>query len=350
MKLKLCLLFFGFFLFAKVELALAADTSLNLVTSPLPINLTTTPGSTVSAQLKIKNGGEQPETLTIGLMKFSAFGEEGKPKLLDRGKGDDYFDWITFSENEFTINPNEWKTITATIRIPQQAAFGYYYAVTFSRKNEEISGGPRSTKVVGATATLILLEVRVPNAIRDIEVLEFSTPRQIYEFLPVTFTIKLKNKGNVHVVPKGNIFIDRFGEKKDTAILTVNELSGNVLPDSNRIFESGWSDGFPVYQEKTNGDKAILTDKLGKPVTELRWDFSQVPKLRWGKYTANLLLVYDDGSRDVPIEGKLSFWVIPWRIVGGVLVIISLVLAGLYSIIKVPIGKIIDRKKNKKVL
>ena len=330
---------------AKTGLVWAADTGLSLVTSPLPINLVTTPGSTVSAQLKVKNGGLLPETLTVGLMKFAAFGDEGKPMLMDRGKGDDYFDWITFSENEFTINPNEWKTITANINVPKTAAFGYYYAVTFARKSEDIPGGPRSTKVIGATATLILLEVRVPNAVRDIQVLDFSTPQQIYEFLPVNFTIKLKNKGNVHVVPTGNIFIDRQGEKKDVAILPVNELKGNVLPDSNRIFESGWSDGFPVYQQQTNSDGTIMTDKLGKPITKLKWDFSQIPKLRWGRYTANLLLVYDDGAHDVPIEGKLSFWVIPWRIVGGLAVVMLLVLIGLRSVILMPIKKLLGKNK-----
>jgi hypothetical protein len=335
---------------AGIKTSLAADTSLNLVTSPLPINLVTTPGATVSAQLKIKNGGEQPEVLTIGVMKFSAYGDDGKPRLLDRGKDDDYFDWITFSENDFTLNPNEWKTITATINVPQTAAFGYYYAVTFSRKNEEVPGGPWSTKVIGATATLVLLEVRVPNAVRDIEVIDFSTPQQIYEFLPINFSIKLKNKGNVHVVPKGNIFITRFGEDKEAAILTVNELGGNILPDSNRIFESSWTDGFPVYKDKTDGNKVVLTDSKGKPYTQLKWDFSQVPKLRWGKYTANLLLVYDDGTRDVPIEGTLLFWVIPWRIIGGGLVVVLLILAGGYSIVRGTVGKIVGRKKPKKVL
>jgi hypothetical protein len=323
---------------------LAADSGLNLVTSPLPINLVTTPGSTVSAQLKIKNGGTQSEDLQIGLMKFAAYGDEGKPVLMDRAKGDDYFDWVSFSENEFTLDPNEWKTITMNINVPKTAAFGYYYAVTFSRKNEDITGGPRSTKVIGATATLVLLEVRVPNAVRNIEVLQFSTPQKIYEFLPVTFTIKLKNTGNVHVVPKGNIFIDHWGETKDTAILPVNDLNGNVLPDSNRIFETTWTDGFPVYQQEMNGDKVAM-DKNGKEITQLTWDFSQVPKLRWGKYTANLLLVYDDGTKDVPIEGSLTFWVIPWRILGAGVVVVGLMLLGLYSILKTPIKKIIDRKK-----
>jgi hypothetical protein len=32
-----------------------------------------------------------------------------------------------------------------------------------------------------------------------------------------------------------------------------------------------------------------------------------------------MLLVYDDGQRDIPIEGKLEFYVIPWRIIFGVI-------------------------------
>ena len=190
----------------------------------------------------------------------------------------------------------------------------------------------------------------MPNAIRNIEVLQFSTPQQIYEFLPVTFSIKLKNRGNDHVVPTGDIFIDHPGDKKDTAIITVNDLKGNVLPDSNRIFEANWADGFPVYQEQTSSDKVVLTDSTGKPITKLTCDFSQLQKLRWGKYTANLLLVYDDGTKDVPIEGSLSFWVIPWRIIGGGLVVGLLISAGLWSMIGRPIGRVLRRGKRRKVL
>ena len=340
------MLFTTLALFLLSSPVLAIDTGLNLVVSPLPINLIAEPGATVSAQLKIKNGGSQPESLEVGLMKFSAYGDEGKPRLTDREKGDDYFDWVSYSEKDFVLNPNEWKTITAYITVPKEAAFGYYYAVTFQRKSEDIPGGPRSTKVVGATASLVLLEVRVPNAIRDVEVLEFSTPQKIYEFLPTSFFIKLKNKGNVHVAPGGNIFIDRFGQK-DVAILNINEFKGNVLPDSNRVFDTVWKDGFPVY-EVQEVDKKVVTDSAGKPKLKLKWDFSQVMKLRWGKYTANLLLVYDDGKRDVPIEGKLEFWVIPWRLIGGGSLVLLLVLRGLYSMIKDPIKKIFSKFKKQK--
>lgn len=312
-SLGIALLFLaGVFLSPSVFSQATDEGSLNLVTSPIPISLITEPGSTVSASLRVKNAGTRTETLEVGLMKFGAYGEEGKPKLVDREKGDDFFDWVSFSEKSFDVAPNEWKTITVTLKVPKSAAFGYYYAVTFSRAQEEKVTGPRQTAIVGATATLVLLEVRVPNAKREIEILEFSLDKKFYEFLPVTFTVKLKNKGNVHVAPRGNIFIDK-GSKKDLAIVEVNPEKGNLLPNSNRIFTTQWMDGFPVYTPKIENGKEIH-DSRGNLVYNLKWDFSQTHKLRWGHYTANMLLVYDDGKRDQAIEGKVSFWVVPWRL------------------------------------
>ncbi len=316
-----------FLIGGKSNLVLAQTVGgLNLVVSPLPINLVTEPGSTVSAQLKIKNAGLLPEKIHVSLMKFSAYGDEGNPRLLDRAPGDDYFDWVHFSDNDFTMVANEWKTITMNISVPPNAAFGYYYAVTFSRFNDPTVAGERSTKILGAVASLVLLEVRVPNAVRKIEVTEFSVPKKVFEFLPVNFTIKLLNQGNVHVAPKGNIFISQ-GDKKDVAILDINDLKGNVLPNSSRIFTSAWSDGFPVYTDKID-NKVVETDRKGNPIQQLNWDFSQIKKLRFGKYTALMLLAYDDGKRDVPIEASLSFWVVPWRILIGVGVVVILLLFG----------------------
>ncbi|QQR78615.1 MAG: hypothetical protein IPJ68_06120 [Candidatus Moraniibacteriota bacterium] len=37
---------------------------------------------------------------------------------------------------------------------------------------------------------------------REITVTEFSTDKTVYEFLPVNFTVSLKNSGNVHVAPR----------------------------------------------------------------------------------------------------------------------------------------------------
>jgi hypothetical protein len=330
-SLPLIFMSFVFFL-TSFPVALAQEAGLRLVTSPLPINLVTEPGASVSTELKVKNGGIQPERLQLSVMKFKAYEDSGKPALLEREPGDDFLDWVRFSEPSFTLEPNEWKTVTATFDVPDTASFGYYYAFVFSRAGEETQPEEKETTLVGGTAVLVLLEARVPNALRQVEVTEFSLDKTVYEFLPATFTVTLKNTGNVHIAPRGNIFIDQ-GEKHDVALLEINHEKGNILPQSSRVFETSWTDGFPVYTDKIVDGKTVL-DEDGKPEQELLWDWNNASKLRFGKYTAKMLLIYDDGTRDVPIEGSVSFWVIPWRIIGGVVVNFSLILGLVMYIVR----------------
>ena len=305
--------------------AQTSDTGLRLITSPIPLSLSADPGSTVKAALKIKNDGTKKETLKVSVLKFKAYEETGKPQLLDPEPGDDFLKWVSFSEDPFTVEPGEWKTITATWTLPPEAALSYYYAIFFSRADKPVVEG-RQTAVVGGTAILALLEATVPNAKREVGVTDFGVGKRMYEFLPTTFRIRLQNTGNVHVAPRGNIFITQNG--KDVTTLEVNPYKGNILPDSARIFEELWTDGFPVYREKTENGKALL-DKEGYQVQELFWNWKDASKIRFGKYTAKLLLTYDDGTRDVPIEGEVSFWVMPWRLIGAGVVVLFLAGIGL---------------------
>jgi hypothetical protein len=302
------------YLWPEVSLGQSASSGLHLITSPIPLSLTVDPGKSVSTELKVRNGGTGPETLKVGLLKFSANGDSGSPKLEDRQPGDDFFNWVTFSEKQFTLAPNEWHTVTMTISPPKTAAFGYYYAATFSRASQtSINPDTPETSLVGATASLILLEVNNPHAKRILTLDSFTVDRPWYEFLPVNFHIKLRNSGNVHVIPHGNIFLTMSG-KHDDGSLEVNAGQGNILPGSVRQFTATWQDGFPVYQAAIENGKTII-GKNGTAVQQLNWDFSKVNKLRFGHYTAHLILAYDDGKKDVPIEGSVSFWVIPWRLI-----------------------------------
>ncbi len=323
--------------------AQTTDAGLRLITSPLPINLVTEPGKTITTELKVKNGGTQKETLKIDLMKFNAYEESGKPQLLEREAGDDFLNWVTFSEPTFTLAPDEWKTITATFVVPSTASFGYYYAFVFSRADDGAQLETRQTALVGGTAILVLLEARVPDAKREVSVTEFSVDKKFYEFLPTTFSVKLKNTGSVHIAPRGNIFINQ-GNTKNIAILEVNSEKGNILPNSSRIFDTKWNDGFPVYTEKTQDGKTVL-DGEGNPVYELKWDWNNTSKLRFGKYTANLLLIYDDGHRDVPIEGEVTFWVVPWRMLIALTVIAIFFFVGFRSTVRTVWNKLFKRIK-----
>lgn len=317
---------------------------LRLVTSPLPINLIVEPGRSISTPIRIQNQGTNTETLKVTVMKFQAYGEEGAPKLLDPEPGDDFISWVHFSEDSFTVNTNEWKTLTATFDVPDTAAFGYYYAFVFSRAKGEDTVKQGETTLNGGTAVLALLEAKVQNAKREVTVTTFQVDRAWYEFLPVSFTVKLKNTGNVHIAPRGNIFIGRENEKED-AILEVNSEKGSILPDSGRSFTTSWNDGFLRYQDKKEDGKVIHNED-GTIQKTLDWNWKDASKLRFGKYQAKLLLIYDDGHRDVPLEGVVSFWVVPWRLLGGSSIILLLALIGLKSTLQNIWRTAFGKKKN----
>ncbi len=298
---------------------------LNLITSPLPINLTTDPGTSITTDIRVKQGGNVTEQLNVSLMKFEAFGSAGKPRLADRGPQDDYFDWVHFSSTTITAPPNIWQTVKMKIDVPKSAQFGYYYAVVFTRAGDNVRP-QKGSAIAGGTAVLVLLEAHVANAKRKIDLVSFGAQHRITEYLPVAFNTAFHNSGNVHQQPKGDIFI-RKGQKL-IATIPLNGEGGNILPQSNRIFQNEWADGFPVYEPKiANG---AVVQKNGKPEKVLKWDFSKLSSLRIGNYTAVLEAVYDDGTRDQPLESKVSFWVIPWRALGILLIVFLIVFTGLY--------------------
>ncbi|MCW1887984.1 MAG: Fn3-like domain-containing protein [Candidatus Moranbacteria bacterium] len=338
---KLLSLFIVLGLFVPV-VSRAQSNGLSLLTSPLPILMKTTPGVPVTTDIKLRNTGTGEETLKVSLMKFEAYEESGKPALMEAEPTDEFLKWVKFSEDVFTVAPGEWKTIQATITPPKEASFGYYYAFVFSRANENLSPEERRTALNGGTAILALLDVDVPGAKKEITLEKFSLDKSVYEFLPTTFTVTLKNQGNVHAAPRGNIYIDK-GDEKDIALIEVNKEKGNILPSSKRAFEAVWVDGFPKYTPKIVDDKEVK-DAEGNTVMELQWDFKDASKLRFGHYTAKLLMIYDDGTHDVPLEGEVSFWVIPWRIIGGGLILLLFVGLGLRSILGGVLGKMKGKK------
>ncbi len=322
-------------------LSRAQTNGLSLLTSPLPLLMKTTPGVPVTTDIKLRNTGTGEETLKISLMKFEAYEDTGKPALMDPEPGDDFLKWVKFSEDTFKIAPGEWKTVQATITPPKEAAFGYYYAFVFARANENLSPEERRTALNGGTAVLGLLDVDVPGAKKEIALDKFSLNKKVYEFLPATFSVTLENKGNIHGAPRGNIFIDK-GDEKDIALLEVNKEKGNILPSSKRTFEATWDDGFPKYVPKIVDGKEVKNNK-GETEMELKWNWSDLSKIRFGHYNAKVLMIYDDGAHDVPVEGEVSFWVIPWRIIGGALIIFIVLLLGLRS----ALSGIFRKNKNK---
>ena len=297
--------------------------------SPLPILLDAKPGTSVGTDLRVNNPSTHAEKLKVVVKTFTQDGPAGTVNLHDPSSADNFISWIHFSKSEFDAPPGLWQTVHMTIDVPATAAFGYYFAVEFTSANPPTGSSSGNTaKIQGAVASFVLLNAQAAGEKKQLSVTSFTADHKSYEFLPVNFNIRLHNSGNIYAGASGNIFIMRGS--KQVGVLTVNGNHGLILPNSNRVFTTSWGDGFPVYQPVYGSDGKPVLDKNGKPKLHLTWNFAHANRLRFGHYTAKLALVYNDGQRDIPISGAVSFWVIPWRVVGAIAALLILI-AGLIT-------------------
>lgn len=297
----------------------APATGINVNISPPYINLVTDPGESISSEFKIRNNNNFREYFKITLRKFEVGNSDSGVVMSDINSGDEFASWISFEPQEFTVDPNQTKTVEFKINPPDDAALGYYYAAVISRISDaDVSQG---AAITAAASVPILLNVRSDNAKREIKILDFKTSKLFYEYLPTEFQLEVENSGNVHVSPVGDIFIDSMFEK-ETAVLPLNSARGNILPGGKRVFSVNWDDGMVTRAQKMKDGQPVKNSK-GENEYETKFDFDKpLSTFRIGKYTAHVLAVYDNGERDIPLEATVSFWVIPWKLILGVIGVI----------------------------
>jgi hypothetical protein len=347
--LTLCSLSFLFFMAPKVHAATpsgATNTGSYLTTSPISVDLTIKPGQTQSTTLSVQNDSSVPETISVKLDKFAANGNFGAATITPPDVTDPSVQWVHFSKTTFVAQPGIWTTITMTISLPNYASLGYYYAVVFIPKSAQISQS-LGDQIKGSNAIFVLLDTSSSNEAKQLSLTDFSSLSGLYQFLPATFNILVKNTGNIHLIPQGDIYISRTPNGKVIDTLDINSGLGNVLPNSSRQFTTTWTDGFPSFEAKKIDGQA-LTIKDGQPVEQLRWNYSEpLSKIRFGKYYAHLVLVYNNGNRDIPLNAYLSFWVIPWKLI---LIVVAAIVAVIvfWKSIKKGIKQLISHNKKRK--
>lgn len=315
----------------------------SITTSPVSISLSTTPGNKISTTLQLQNNAQTAVSVDIKLYEFKADGLTGKAQIYNPPSTDPQLSWVQFSKPSFVAQPGVWNSITMTISPPSTASLGYYYSVLFVPKVINQTLNTPTNTIKGANAILVLLDVHTKNQKTDLSVENFSAAKSVNQYLPVNFNVTVHNGGNIYTAPRGDIYISRTYNGQTIDTLDINDAAGNVLPGTDRVFSTSWTNGFPVFQDKRiNGQ--ILSNKNGVPIQQLNWDLKNASNFRFGKYYAHLVLVYNNGSRDIAINGEVSFWVIPWFILLIFTVLALLILAGVFSISRLIYKRI---KKNK---
>ena len=268
--------------------------------APPVITLTANPGQTIKTQVLLRDISSGNLIVTSQTNDFVAAGEDGTPKvILDNNTEDPYSmrEWIV-PPASLNLVPRQIQSLSLIINVPANASPGGHYAVVrFTGIAPSLSG--TGVSLSASLGALILLTVN-GKITHDLSLASFTVNKggktgSIFQSGPLDFAIRVKNNGNVHELPVGQITVtDMFGKKLATT--NVNLPPKNVLPNSIRKFDS------PL-------DSSVIgTKKL------------------FGRYKATLSLTYGQNQK---VTSTLSFWVIPYRLLA---IIIAIIIVGFFGL------------------
>lgn len=280
------LVFLAVFILIGTVLAEAANAQgVKIGISPVVFELTANPGDVIGNEIKVFNSSDDATVrIEMSAEDMSPSDEEGHV-LIGKAEKESYSlsQWVTFSEEEFSLAPREEKNVSFVITVPQNAEPGGKYCSVLAG-SKVISGMEATGAAIAARVGALVLLSLPGEEQKELSVKEFSVSKKYFEYGPIDFLIRLENKGTVHVKPTGNITVtDWLGNK----VADISFDSRNVLPGAVRKFEA-------------------TLDK--------KWLFA-------GKYTATLTGSY--GGTNIPLTPTvIAFWAFPWKFGAGIMALI----------------------------
>lgn len=272
--------------------AYAADSdSLSLTITPPLFQITQSPGTDWNSMLRIVNANPYDLVVSASATDFHPDGETGNAVLEETPPADPtdthrMSGWIKLPDGAITIQRGKTADIPFTIHVPINADPGGHYAAILVGTAPGNKPGGSGTSISSKVTSLIFF--RVPGeVIEEGDIRDFFATERMVATPDTSFSLRFENKGNVHLLPQGEIVItNMWGKERGKIVINEQTTFGNVLPHSTRKFAFDWhgeSNPFEV-----------------------------------GRYSAVATLVYGDEGRKT-VYRTTYFWVVPWKPVLGIL-------------------------------
>lgn len=261
------------------------DSVFALSISPLRQTITLDQGKSKTVRLQIKNNEDKKIKLRPQVDSFKIDPKKGYPIFNQQDSAES---WVRYDKNPLTLDPGEQKNIAFDITVPQKARSRAHYLSLFV-KQESIHDRASAGSRVGS-----LLFLYVSGAVDESLILKnFSTKNKVNFGSPVNINLSLKNKGSIHVSPKGQLVVEN---QRGVQVYKKNVSNSMVLPGD--------------IQERDY------------KIKDLSWQDI-------GKNEAILYLQY--GIKNKPLADKISFWYIPQKLIylaGSVIVLLLVFILG----------------------
>lgn len=273
-------------------------TGQGLEVSPPVIELDADPGERVVTEVNVRNITEIDVRASGTVEDFVARDETGEPRILLDTEEESPYPLAAYVEDvpDLTIEPAEQETAEIVINVPEDASPGGHFGVVrFSGEPADPTREESAVAISASIGSLILLnvsgDIEEDLAVEELAVAQDGEQGQLFQTGPFDFITRLENRGNVYLQPQGELRITNLiGQEVATIPFNVDEGEefnlANVLPDQVRRFEEHYDD---------------------KPF----W---------FGRYTLTVDLEYGEDNQEV--TASTDFWVIPYVMVGVILLML----------------------------
>ena len=267
-----------------------ASSTNGLSVSPPSFEISGNPGAIITNSVRLENMKSVPVRLAVDRRNFTAIGEDGAIGLTEEQCSFSLASWISVDPEDVVIPPKSTRTFTFNIKVPLNAEpGGHFGSLIFKTIPDSAALTGSGASVAQEIGALILLRL-AGDTKEEARVDSFKTAKSFYEFGPVVFEDRVKNTGNVHIKPRGNITITNLLGQK---VATVEFENKNVLPGAIRKIDGTW---------------------------DTKW--------RIGQYTATAVLIY--GANNTQLANVTTFIVFPYRVAIAVFAVLAVLFTFIY--------------------
>lgn len=211
-----------------------------LILSPSIIEAEAGPSGVVSSFVELKNDSPVLKTFYPTIQKFVPRGENGQQNFLPLTDVSGLPSWIYVLPSSVKVAPGAIVRVPFEIRVPTYAEPGGYYAALFWSDQAPDDRSDGQSSIASRIGTLLFFMVN-GSVDRTVRLERFSAASVFSSYrLPVRFSLRLQNQGNVHVAPVGFVKVTNlFG--KTVARLSINPDAMRLLPHQDRTLSVDWS-------------------------------------------------------------------------------------------------------------
>lgn len=260
-----------------------AASGLSFSVTPTIFDMAAMPGQAWNSAVKVVNNNPYDLTIYASVVNFVPQGERGHGAFLPISETDEaqtLAEWMTVSAEPFVIPQESSVSIPVNISVPSDASPGGHYAAIMVGTRPPVESGKIEIKTSQIITSLFFVRI-AGDVVERGEVRTFRTGSWFAGKPEMNFEVRFENKGNVHLLPRGEIkVLNMWGRERGIIPINHETNFGNVLPESVRQFDFTW-----------RGEASLLDI---------------------GRYRAELTLAYGEEEQKF-VTRSVAFWVIPLK-------------------------------------